>query len=54
MGYKIVDTTGSYTDVPLFVNKTTNDKIDFMVINSITPTDTTIFRIRYNLIIDDL
>lgn len=51
--FKIVDTTGSYTDVPLFVNKTTNDKIDFMVINSITPTDTTIFRIRYNLIIDN-
>lgn len=52
--FKIVDTTGSSTDIPLHVIKTT-DKISFyMVVDSITPTDTTLFRIRYNIIIDDL
>lgn len=52
--FKIVGTSGGYTDIPLFVKKPTTDNISFMVIGSITPTEPKIFRIRYNIIIDDL
>lgn len=52
--FKIVGTSGDYTDIPLFVKKPTTDKISFMVVGSITPTEPKLFRIRYNIIIDDL
>lgn len=52
--FKIVGTSGDYTDIPLFVKKPTTDKISFMVIGSITPTEPQLFRMRYNIIIDDL
>lgn len=52
--FKIVGTTGDYTDIPLIISKTTDDKIAFMVVDSVTPTEPKIFRIRYNLIIDNL
>lgn len=52
--FKIVGTSGGYTDIPLLIKKPTTDKISFMVVGSITPTEPKIFRIRYNLIIDDL
>ena len=52
--FKIVGTTGDYADIPLFINKTTDGKISFMVVDSVTITEPKIFKIRYNIIIDNL
>lgn len=50
--FKIVGAT-DYTDIPLAISKTTDDKIAFKVVGSITPTESKTFRIRYNIIIDN-
>lgn len=50
--FKIVGTTGDYTDIPLLIIKTTDDKIVFKTADTITVTEPKAFRIRYNLLID--
>lgn len=52
--FKIVGALGDSSDIPLIISKTTNDKIAFRITNVMTITEPKIFRIHYNLIIDDL